>query len=196
MQPETVNSPASIISSKTHGGRIYPAGLLMRAYPDPALIKKCAPVDVIDSSLESIINDMRHLMKSLNGVGIAAPQVGILKRFFISGEKVIINPIIEETSKDRSTQSEGCLSIPGAFGNVTRPNSIKVRYYDLEGEEVNELLSGMEARIFQHEYDHLEGMLILHRMSMTHKLKAKSANKKYMKVYGDKMNQGIIFKKS
>jgi len=132
----------------------------IREMGDPILNKECKAVKEINERTQILIDDMLETMYEANGVGLAAPQVGILKRLVVidvgDGPIVMINPVILETSGEQ-TGSEGCLSLPGKAGTVTRPNYVKARFYDenmdeyeIEGEE-------LLARAICHELDHLDG---------------------------------------
>ena len=129
---------------------------------DPALHKVCKPVEKFDWKLHKLLNDMRDTLAEANGVGLAAPQVGILRRVVIvdTGEEILelVNPTMLETDGEQEG-IEGCLSVPGKYGLVKRPYYAKVRaqdrdgnWYEAEGEE-------LIARCFCHELDHLDGIL-------------------------------------
>jgi peptide deformylase len=140
-------------------------------YPDPVLRRKAEPILEIDAELCAVAERMIQLMHRDKGVGLAGPQVGLGKRIFImcptakSGEeRVVINPTIAKRSPLKETDTEGCLSLPGVSGKVERQRAITLTYYDLEGEERSLDLDGFEARVAQHEHDHLEGVLIIDRM--------------------------------
>ena len=128
---------------------------------DPVLTKKCRPVTKFDDNLATLLDDMFETMHDANGVGLAGPQVGILRRVVVvdAGEEDIelVNPEIVEVSEETQTGLEGCLSLPGKWGIVTRPMRAKVRaqdrfgdWYEYEGED-------LIARCFCHEIDHLDG---------------------------------------
>ena len=132
----------------------------IRIQGDPVLEKKCREITEVTPKIEELIEDMLETMYEANGVGLAAPQVGILKRLVVidvgDGPIIMINPVILETSGEQ-TGNEGCLSLPGKAGVVTRPNYVKARFYDenmdeyeIEGEE-------LLARAICHELDHLDG---------------------------------------
>ena len=134
----------------------------IRVQGDPVLEKICKPVKELTPRTKELIEDMLDTMYEANGVGLAAPQVGILKRIVVidvgEGPVVMVNPVILETSGEQ-TGDEGCLSIPGKAGQVTRPNYVKVKAMD---EEMNEVIyEGTEllARAFCHEIDHLDGKM-------------------------------------
>ena len=134
----------------------------IRKQGDPILTKKCRPVEEMTPKIRELIFDMMETMYDAYGVGLAAPQVGILKRLVVidvgDGPIVLINPEIIETDGEQ-TGDEGCLSVPGMAGQVTRPNYVKVRALNQNMEEVE--LEGTEllARAFCHELDHLDGKM-------------------------------------
>ena len=134
----------------------------IREMGDDVLNKVCKPIDKMTLRTRILINDMLETMYEANGVGLAAPQVGILKRLVVidvgEGPIVLINPEIIETAGEQ-TGDEGCLSVPGKAGEVTRPNYVKVKALNEDMEEV--ILEGEEllARAFCHEIDHLDGHL-------------------------------------
>ncbi len=134
----------------------------IRTEGDPILTKKCRPVEELTPKLRELIHDMFDTMYEAFGVGLAASQVGVLKRIVVidigDDPIVLINPEIIETSGEQ-TGDEGCLSVPGKSGCVTRPNYVKVRALDEDMEEIE--LEGTEllARAFCHELDHLDGKM-------------------------------------
>ncbi|MCI8814742.1 MAG: peptide deformylase [Lachnospiraceae bacterium] len=134
----------------------------IRLEDDPVLGKKCRPVEKMTDKIHQLIDDMLDTMYEANGVGLAAPQVGILKKVVVidvgDGPIVLINPQILETEGEQ-TGDEGCLSVPGMAGEVTRPNYVKVKAMN-ENMEVFEV-EGTEllARAFCHEIDHLDGIM-------------------------------------
>ena len=138
-----------------------------RVQGDPVLGKVCKEIKEVTPRIQDLIDDMIETMYDANGVGLAAPQVGILKRVVVidvgEGPMVLINPEILETSGEQ-TGSEGCLSVPGKAGEVTRPNYVKVKALNEEMEEV--IYEGTEllARAFCHEIDHLDGHLYVEKV--------------------------------
>ena len=140
----------------------------IRTEGDSVLTKKCRPVDKITPRILELIEDMLDTMYDAQGVGLAAPQVGILKRIVVidvgEGPIVLINPEIVESSGEQ-TGDEGCLSVPGMAGQVTRPEYVKVKAQDEELNEIEYEGEGLLARAFCHELDHLDGVLFLDRMS-------------------------------
>ena len=147
----------------------------IRIQGDPVLEKTCKEVKEVTPKIVTLINDMLETMYEANGVGLAAPQVGILKRIVVidvgEGPIVMINPTILETSGSQ-TGDEGCLSLPGKAGQVTRPNYVKARYFDEEMQEYEIEGEELLARCICHELDHLAGHMytekvegILHEVS-------------------------------
>ena len=134
----------------------------IRVEGDPVLTKVSRPVDKMTPRNHELIMDMLDTMYDAMGVGLAAPQVGILKRIVVidvgEGPIVLINPEILETSGEQ-TGDEGCLSVPGMAGQVTRPNYVKVKALDIDMNEVEYEGEGLLARAFCHEIDHLDGKL-------------------------------------
>ena len=134
-------------------------------YGSPILRKKAAKITKVDKKLEKIIHDMFITMENNEprGVGLAATQVGLLQAFFIyeleEDKGVVINPEIIEKRGETEKDEEGCLSVPGVYGIVERPTEIVVTYLDLNGKRHEEVISGLKARIFQHETDHLNGII-------------------------------------
>ena len=129
---------------------------------EPALHKVCRPVEKFDGRLHRLLDDMRETLAEANGVGLAAPQVGILRRVVIvdTGDEILelVNPELLETSGEQ-TGAEGCLSVPGKYGLVTRPNYAKVRAQDRNGELFEAEGEELIARCFCHELDHLDGIV-------------------------------------
>jgi len=150
--------------------------LQMKLCGDLVLREKCAPVTEITPDVLDIMNEMVGMMRDQNGVGLAAPQVGQLKRFLVmmdpDTETVfkMINPKIITRSADLCTMEEGCLSVLGpdnlpVYANVTRPQSVDVEWTDENGQQLYAHMSGFPARIVQHETDHLDGILFIDYLS-------------------------------
>ena len=150
--------------------------LQMKLCGDLVLREKCAPVTEITPDVLDIMNEMVGMMRDQNGVGLAAPQVGQLKRFLVmmdpDTETVfkMINPKIITRSADLCTMEEGCLSVLGpdnlpVYANVTRPQSVDVEWTDENGKPMAAHMSGLPARIVQHETDHLDGVLFIDYLS-------------------------------
>lgn len=139
----------------------------IRTLGDPILTKKCKEVKVIDEKLVELADDMLETMYEANGVGLAAPQVGILKRMVVidvgDGPIVMINPRIIETSGSQ-TGDEGCLSYPGKAGTVTRPNYVKAVFTAEDGEEYEIEGEELLARAICHELDHLDGHMYVEKV--------------------------------
>ena len=129
---------------------------------EPCLHKVCRPVEKFDGKLHRLLDDMKETLTEANGVGLAAPQVGILRRVVVvdTGEEMLelVNPELLETSGEQ-VGSEGCLSVPGKYGIVKRPNYAKVRAYDRDGNEFEVEGEELMARCFCHELDHLDGIV-------------------------------------
>lgn len=146
--------------------------LSIRTYPDPVLTQKAKPVEIFDKKIQRFFDDMIDTMYTDDGVGLAAPQVGVSKQILIASpqnqpgtEIVICNPVIE---KSGGTQMgpEGCLSFPGVFADVPRAQWIQLRYHDRSGKIVVVKIEDFFARIVQHEMDHLNGFLLIDRVNM------------------------------
>jgi peptide deformylase len=151
-------------------------------YPDPVLRKVSDPVAEFGEGLRSVVAGMFARMRKSKGVGLAAPQVGLRQRILVlnpTGEEgddlVLVNPTIVARAGERTVFDEGCLSFPGIYAEIPRPDRCTVRAVDLEGAPIEQEYAGFVSRIIQHEYDHLEGVLLVDRMSPAEKLKHKSA---------------------
>lgn len=134
-------------------------------YPDPILREKAVEVKKFNERLGKLLDDMAETMYDAHGVGLAAPQVGISKRVMVVdvGEELIemVNPEIIEKSGEQIEPPEGCLSIPGLLGYVKRANKIRVKGQDRNGNPIEIEAEGFLARAFQHEIDHLDGVLFI-----------------------------------
>jgi peptide deformylase len=141
----------------------------VRQYPDPVLRMQAREVESFDGDLDSLVERMRHLLRDANGIGLAATQVGVLRRVFLflpdpeQDAVALVNPRIVERSDERVSDDEGCLSLQGVVVPVERDERVTVEATDPEGNEVRFELEGLPARIAQHELDHLDGVLILDR---------------------------------
>lgn len=154
------------------------------AYGDPVLRKKASPISFDYPNLGQLINDMYETMYNAKGVGLAAPQIGLSIRLFIVDgapmndseskendedlsdfKKIFINPTILSEEGEKWGFAEGCLSIPGIRENINRQSQLTIRYFDENGQEHTETYKGMRARIIQHEYDHIEGVLFTDYLS-------------------------------
>jgi peptide deformylase len=141
----------------------------IRRFGDPVLKSRATPVDRFDDSLRNQVSRMAAIMNDALGVGLAAPQLGTSQRLLVyrvgtdAPTIALVNPEIEWRSREEETFEEGCLSIPGVSVDVDRPVYVRVRARDEQGEERLVEASGLEARVIQHELDHLDGVLILDR---------------------------------
>jgi peptide deformylase len=141
--------------------------LEVKTFGDPVLKTRAATVKEFDDALLRLTEEMLLTMREREGVGLAANQVGRLRRVLVAGieedEYVLINPVIEARSEETEILPEGCLSIPGIQVDVERPVAVTVSGRDAAGEELRLEAEGLLARVFQHEIDHLDGVLILDR---------------------------------
>jgi peptide deformylase len=150
----------------------------IRRLGDPVLKSSATPVDRFDDSLRRQVSRMAGLMNDALGVGLAAPQLGLSQRLLVyrvgpdAPLITLVNPRVEWASEDIEKLDEGCLSIPGITVDVDRPVHVRVRAQDEEGEERLVEASGLEARVIQHEIDHLDGVLILDRTSRDERKRA------------------------
>ena len=139
----------------------------IRTFGDPVLKTRAAPVDSFDEPLQRLTEDMLTTMREHDGVGLAANQVGRLKRVLVASvedeDYVIVNPVVSEKSEATERGPEGCLSIPGINVEVDRATGVTVTGQDVSGEPVRVEAQDMLARVLQHEVDHLDGVLILDR---------------------------------
>jgi peptide deformylase len=139
----------------------------IRIFGDPVLKQRAAPVTDIDDALVRLADDMLVTMYEAPGLGLAAPQVGVQKRLFVydvgEGPQTLVNPEIRE-SDGEWTYDEGCLSVPGLSWEIVRPKHIHLVGFDLSGNEVDFEADELLARLFQHELDHLDGVLLLERL--------------------------------
>jgi len=137
-------------------------------YPHPLLRKKSEEVKEITPEIEQFSQEMKQVMIKNQGVGLAAPQVGVLKRIMVAqtknGLEVLINPVILKKSKKKEIMEEGCLSFPKLFLKIKRPREVEVEFLNLRGKKKKIKASSWEARIFQHEIDHLNGILFIDRI--------------------------------
>ena len=153
----------------------------IRRLGDPVLKSSATPVDRFDDALRSQVARMAGIMNDAYGVGLAAPQLGISQRLLVyrvgpdAPVIVLANPEIEWSSDDSEVLDEGCLSIPGITVDVERPVHVRVRARDEQGEARSVEASGLEARVIQHEIDHLDGVLILDRTSRDQRREAMRA---------------------
>ncbi len=172
-----------------------PNHLLIVSYPDPVLRTKATEVASVDDEVRAVAHRMVELMRDAEGIGLAAPQVGLPWRLFVvelpshpdepaapdgmrahtDGPQVYINPVLVDPVGAPTSLEEGCLSLPGIRGRVLRPEQITIEATDLAGERFRETAIGLLAKCWQHEFDHLDGVLILDRMDQMSRLKNRSA---------------------
>jgi peptide deformylase len=143
----------------------------IRVYPDPVLRKVSEKVKRADESTDALIKDMFQIMEEAGGIGLAAPQIGVLKRIIAVSLKeknfsrlALIDPVIECSSEETDYMEEGCLSIPGVNADVRRPLEVIVRGITRSGREVEITARNLLARVLQHEIDHLNGILFIDRL--------------------------------
>jgi peptide deformylase len=143
------------------------SSFIVRLYGDPVLKQVAHEVDRVDGSLVRLVDDMVETMYDSEGAGLAAPQVGVQKRLFVydvgDGPAVVVNPSIVETDGEWY-YDEGCLSIPGLRLGILRPGRVHLRGYDLDGEAISIEADDFLGRVFQHEVDHLDGVLMIERL--------------------------------
>ena len=150
-------------------------------YPHPTLRHLSKPLKRVDKELHGMVREMFELMYAAKGVGLAANQVDLPYRLFIinleadpeAGEELVfLNPVLT-SRKGNAEAEEGCLSLPGLYADVKRPERIVLNAYDLAGQEINMELDGLFARVVQHEIDHLDGVLFIDRLSPTAEMAVK-----------------------
>ncbi|MBU8873384.1 peptide deformylase [Reyranella sp. MMS21-HV4-11] len=142
--------------------------------PDPRLKKKSLPVDAVDAGVRQLMDDMLETMYDAPGIGLAAPQVGVLKRVIVldidredtkTGPLFMANPEIVAASDEDVAYEEGCLSVPDHYSDVVRPATVTVRYLDRDGKQQDLACDGLLATCVQHEIDHLDGVLFIDHIS-------------------------------
>jgi peptide deformylase len=155
--------------------------LPIRIYGDPVLGTVTTEVENIDAKVAALAESMIETMYEAPGVGLAANQIGVQKRLFVydkgDGPHVVVNPVIVETSGEW-LHDEGCLSVPGLNWEILRPNAVHLKGYDLDGNELDIETDEYEGRILQHEVDHLDGILLIERLSDEQKKEAKKLLRK------------------
>jgi len=177
---------------------VDPAGLSIVHYPADILRTRCAPVPEVTDGVRAVARRMLELMVEADGIGLAAPQVGLPWRLFVchvpadaspdgsrsttaepatatAAPEVYINPVLRDPGPPLETAGEGCLSLPDITGEVARAHSITIDALDPEGRPFSRTAAGLLARCWQHEVDHLDGVLILDRMSHLSRLRMRSA---------------------
>lgn len=156
---------------------VDPLRLRIVKYPDPVLRQPAEPVSEVNDEVRGVAHRMIELMHEAPGVGLAAPQVGLSWRIFVANptgepgnDRVFINPEIVNASRDVAAMEEGCLSLPEIRGEVQRPRRVTVRAIGLDGEPFELTSEELPARIWQHEKDHLDGVLIIDKMTRMDRL--------------------------
>jgi peptide deformylase len=143
------------------------SGLTIRQYGDPVLKERTSEVQEIDASVAALVESMIDTMYEAPGSGLAANQIGVMRRIFVydvgEGPLAVINPRIVE-SDGEWTYDEGCLSVPGLSWDIVRPNAVHLVGLDLDGNELSIEATELEGRVFQHELDHLDGILLVERL--------------------------------
>lgn len=154
--------------------------LEIRKFKDKILRKKAKKVSKVDKEIKKLIVDMAQTMKKNQGIGLAAPQVGILKRIIVfqadrPGQRIfsLINPKVKKKSREKEKGEEGCLSFPKVLLEIKRAKLIEVEGLDINGNKVKFEAKGLLARILQHEIDHLDGVLFFDRLSLLKRIKFK-----------------------
>jgi len=150
-------------------------------YPAAVLRVRASAVGSIDASVKALVEDMYAVMRKEEGAGLAAPQVGASLRIFVTEARpdenepaaAYINPVVETSEGEPTLMNEGCLSLPEIRGDIRRPPRVTLSWTDLEGRRHTRTNEGMLARVWQHEFDHLEGVLIIDRMAPVDRLRAR-----------------------
>lgn len=154
-------------------------------YPDPVLRRRAKPVERVDDSIRDLVREMFEIMDEEDGIGLAAPQVGESLRIFVTGphadgdhpHMTFINPVLSGFDGELQTHDEGCLSLPGIRGEIRRQPHAVIEALDVEGKPFRMERGDFIARVWQHEYDHLEGILIIDRMTALDRLRVRRAVK-------------------
>jgi len=148
--------------------------LEIKKFSDPVLKERAREVSEITPEIKELIFNMKETLRQAQGVGLAAPQVGVSKRVIVveteKGAVGFVNPEIIAKGKQKEAQEEGCLCLPGLFLKIKRTKEVEVEALDINGNKVEITTEGLLARIFQHEIDHLDGILITDRISFWKKL--------------------------
>jgi peptide deformylase len=175
-------------------------GLKIITYPHPTLRHVSKPIRRVDAALRATVGEMFDAMYEASGIGLAANQVDLPLRFFIcnlagkpgEGEQMVfLNPVLSRP-KGQAEQEEGCLSLPGLYAQVKRPESIHLEAYTLDGSAVSADLSGMLARVVQHEVDHLDGVLFTDRLTPTGELNVQPALEEFELEFRNRRHCGEI----
>jgi len=166
-------------------------------YPAKVLGGRAQPVEKIDDNIRQLVKKMTDIMLEHKGIGLAAPQVGVPLRLFITSldgtrdaVKVYINPTVAAATEQLQPIEEGCLSVPNVYTKIRRYKKCTVTATDLDGNEFTEEAEGLYARCLQHEYDHIEGMTIIERMGSTAKIAHRKQLKKLEQEHNSERTQG------
>jgi len=161
----------------------------IRVIGDPVLRERALEVAAFDRGLRKLAKRMIRIMHDAPGVGLAAPQVGALQRLLVydvaEEPRVLVNPVLDEFSEEIEEFDEGCLSVPGVTMPVERPVGVRVRAFDAAGEPLEFHAEGFAARVIQHEYDHLEGVLIVDRTT-------RSARAAALRELAERRDAGVV----
>jgi len=156
------------------------AVLEIKKFNEPVLRKRCRKVREIDKKIKQLIVDIAQTMEKNQGIGLAAPQVGVLKKVIVvkgdfkgQGILALVNPKITKKSKEKEKDIEGCLSFPGIFLEIKRAKEVEIKGLDINGEKIRLKTKGLLARVLQHEIDHLDGTLFFKRLNFLQRLKFK-----------------------
>jgi len=170
-------------------------------YPHPALRTKARPLTTLDNSVIKAANDMLELMYKHEGLGLAAPQVALDYQMLVINfksdpeqkdmEVVAINPVIIE-QKGTISDREGCLSFPSLYQNIRRSKTVKVRYYNLQGQQLEMTCSDLPARVWQHEIDHLNGTLFIDKMGPLGRMGSKKDLEQFIYEFEEAKRKGQI----
>lgn len=157
--------------------------LSVRRYGDPVLRRRAKPIEAVTAELRRLVEDMAETMRAESGIGLAAPQVGVSVRLMVVAEgearqaRALVNPAIVDRG-GIVTAEEGCLSLPGVFAPVQRSAWVRLEAQDVDGKRVEITARGLRARVFQHELDHLDGVLFIDHLDPTTRDQIKRAIKK------------------
>ena len=188
--PDEAESPQDRLDPETRARR-EAALRHVRKYGDPSLRTRARPVEVFDTALAEEVRRMGALMDDALGIGLAATQLGVMHRVLVyrvdqdAPLGVLVNPVIEWSGDEVESLEEGCLSLPGVGVEVERPVRVRVSAVDEQGSPVVVEASGLEARVIQHEVDHLDGVLILDRTSRDQRKQAMRAMREAMAGHGE-----------
>ena len=188
--PDEAESPQDRLDPETRARR-EAALRHVRKYGDPSLRTRARPVEVFDAALADEVGRMGALMDDALGIGLAATQLGVMHRVLVyrvdpdSPLGVLVNPVIEWRGDEVESLEEGCLSLPGVGVEVERPVRVRVTALDEQGSPLLVEASGLEARVIQHEVDHLDGVLILDRTSRDQRKQAMRAMREAMAGHGE-----------